>query len=271
MRGHLWLPIAVVLAAGGPAASAQVQSEGIDPEAIIERILAADSARASVLEDVVFDAEYVEGKQEKSGEFVEKIRFEKKIYIKFFDDTAWYHEDFLAYYKDGEPKSDKDLQKEARERLKNKKKRSTRDISYPMLQPFYPENRERYELEYVGVAAEAIEDFVCHQFAVRSKIEDGDHINGDYYFDAESFNVVRVDFSPAKLTKKTMFRLKKLDMTIRYGPSPEGYWLPRQFDIDMKGKAAFFFGVNVRGTEYYRKPVVNDGIDDEVFEVDNDE
>ena len=258
----------LLLPALTPAVRAQTQASGIDPEVIIERVLAVEQQQRSEVSDVILDAEYVEGENKDEG-FVEKVRFDKRIYIKYLADTAWFHEEYLAYYKDGQLKSQKDLEKEARDRAEKKRKRKTRDISFPMLRPFYPESRDQYEISYIGIAVEKIAPFVCHQFRVASLVEDDEHIDGDFYVDAESFQLVRVDFSPAKLVKKTMFRMKELNMSIVYGPSPEGYWFPRQFDIEGKGKAAFFIGVKFAGTEYYSNPIVNSGIDDEIFEVNN--
>lgn len=251
-----------------PSASAQ-ESGGIDPEALIDRILGVEKKQREAVRDVVFDAEYVEGENGKDGEFVEKIRFIKKVYVKFLEDTALFHEEYLEYYKDGELQSEKETVKEAANRLEKDRKRKRRNISYPMHRPFYPEFREDYEIVYQGVAEEAINGYVCHHFRVNSLVEDADHINGDFYFEAESFHLVRVDFTPAKLVKKLMFKLKKLDMSVLYEPTDDGYWFPTRFDVDGKGKAAFFVGVKFAGSEFYRNPDVNGGIEDELFEVDH--
>jgi len=80
---------------------------------------------------------------------------------------------------------------------------------------------------------------------------------------------VKVDFSPARLVKKTFFKLKEMNMSIVYGPTEDGFWLPRQFEIEGKGKAMFFIGVKFSGVEYYRNPVINSGIDDQIFEEEN--
>ena len=106
------------------------QSNGIDPEAIIERILSVESQMRESLKDVVFDAEYISGKTEDDGTFKEKTRFEKKVYLKFFEDTTWYYEEYLSYFKEGEQQSDDDLRKEAEDLIKKKKKRKGRDISH---------------------------------------------------------------------------------------------------------------------------------------------
>lgn len=250
-------------------AAASVQADdGIDPEALIQRLLSVDQKQLQRIQDVVYDAEYIEGEEE-DGEFKEKVRFIKKIYVRYLPDTALYFEEYLEYYKDGELKSEKDRDKEAAKRKEDKQKRKTKDVSFSMLGPFQPENRQYYDVEYVGVAEDMIEGYLCHHFQVISTEEVDDRINGDYYFDAESFNLVRVDFSPAKLVKKAMFKLKEMNMSITYGPDGDGFWLPRQFDIEGKGKAMFFIGVKFSGTEYYRNPVINSGIDDQIFEEDN--
>ncbi|MFQ5453107.1 MAG: hypothetical protein ACE5D6_02850 [Candidatus Zixiibacteriota bacterium] len=244
-------------------------SEGIDPNAIIERILAVDEEQRAKIKDITFDAEYIEGKKEDDGSFKEKEKFIKKIYLKYLADTVFYHEKYLEYYKEGKWQEQKKLDKEASKRIEKKKKRKRRDISYNMLKPFYTEQSTLYEIKYLGVAEENIEEYVCHHFKVAANEENDTLINGEYYFDAESFHLVRVDFSPAKLVKKTLFRLKEMRMSLIYGPTEDGFWLPRQFDIQGKGKAMFFIGVKFAGVEYYRNPVVNSNIGYEIFEVNN--
>ncbi|UCE23802.1 MAG: hypothetical protein JSU74_10960 [Candidatus Zixiibacteriota bacterium] len=260
--------ICLFILVGLPYVASTQTDNGIDPEALIERILTVEQRQGQQIDDVVFDAEYIEG-EEKDGEFREKIRFIKKVYVKYFLDTSLFFEDYLEYYKDGQLKSEKDRDKEAKSRKEKKRKRGTKDISYSMLEPFYPEQRQHYEITYQGVTADEIEGYICHHFRVESIEEVDTRINGDYYFEADSFNLVRVDFSPAKLVKKAMFRLKQMAMTIIYGATEEGFWLPREFNIEGKGKAMFFFGVKFAGTEYYRNPIINGGINDELFEVEN--
>lgn len=267
MRAAISFVITAIILGLALPVSAQ-DNGGIDPEALIARILGVESKQREAVSDVVFDAEYVEGENGKDGEFIEKIRFVKKVYVKYLEDTVFFHEDYLEYYKEGELQSQEKTAKEAADRLDKDKKRKRRNISYPMHMPFYAENRDEYEITYMGVAEESINDYVCHHFKVVSLKEDADHINGDFYFEAESFHLVRVDFRPAKLVKKLMFKLKKLDMSVLYAPRPEGFWFPTQFDIQGSGKAAFFIGVKFAGSEYYRNPVVNGGIKDKIFEVD---
>ena len=242
-----------------------------DAGAIMERILLVDSRQREAVRDVVFDVEALEGKMEDDDQFVEEAKFIKKIYLKYLMDTTLIHEEYLEYFESGELQPEKKMREQADERLEKKQKRKSKDISYSMLTPFYPENRELYDISYEGVAPDLINGHRCHHFHVKATKDDDQLINGEFYFETDGFNLVQVDFTPAKLVKKMMFKLKKLDMRLQFEQVKEGFWLPFQFDIEGKGKAALFVGVNFAGTEYYRNPVINGGIEDSIFEVQNGE
>ncbi len=231
-----------------------------DAETLIKEILEVEKQQREIVKNVTLDAEYIE-KEEKDGKFIEKLRFDKKIYIKYEADTAFLAEEYIAFYKESEKQSDKKLESASKEKIEKKQKRKTKDISYSMLKPFYPSNKNLYTIEYLGVGTDKIENYTVHVFKVRAKEENADLINGDYYFDSESFQLVRVDFSPAKLTKKTMFKMKELKMTIIYKAYENNLWFPKQFEISGKGKAMFFIGIKFAGTEYYRNPLINQNID----------
>lgn len=252
-----------IIACVGPVAQ---ENSGIDPEALIDRIIAVDAASRSAIKDVTFEADLVGGRQKKNGELEGKERFTKMIYIKYLEDTALYYEEYLEYYKDDELQSAEKCADEGDKRIEKRRKRNTPNISDNMLKPFYPDKRDLYNINYLGVASGEIGGYVCHHFHVQPKEAAKGLIVGDFYFESESFHVVRIDYSPAKLVKKLMFRLKKLDMSVHYGPTADGFWLPRRFDIEGKGKAAIFFGVSFSGIEYYRNPVVNSGLEDAIFE-----
>jgi hypothetical protein len=246
----------------------RAQVDGIDPAAIIGRILAVDAQQRETLKDVTFQSEYIEGEQTDQG-FKEKLRLVKKVYVKYLKDTAWYRDDYLEYYKDGTLQSAEDRDDIAAERKEKKARRKSKDISYDMLTPFKAAQRDLYKIDYKGVAPDKIDNRACHHFVVSAKEESDQLINGDYYFEAESFHLVRVDFTPAKLIKSVWFKLSKLDMSISYAPTADGYWLPIRFFLVGKGKATLFIGVNFGGTEYFKNPTVNSGLSDQLFEVHN--
>jgi hypothetical protein len=257
----------MMLLPNGPLAA---QVDGIDPEALITAIVAAETRQREAIQDITFDAELVEGERDDDGRLKEKMRFEKTVYLMYAEDTTFFSEVYLRAFKDGEELDSAKTAEQVRERREKKKKRGGRDLSWTVLHPFYPENRALYKIEYVGLVDGYLDDLVCHRFLVTAKDKDPELINGDYYFETEAFNLARVDLSPAKLTSGLMFKLHRLDMTLIYGPTPEGYWLPRRFDVTGKGKAALFIGVKFAGTEYYRNPRINTGLNAKLFEVEDD-
>ena len=57
----------------------------INPDALLNQIRQGGRARQrELLRDVIFDAEYIEGEND-DGEFEEKVRILKKIYIKYLE------------------------------------------------------------------------------------------------------------------------------------------------------------------------------------------
>lgn len=258
-----------LLIAGVATASITSQTDAIDPHALIETILMIDAQQAERIKDLVLDGEFVEGETNDKGEFEQKVRIVKNIYIKYLSDTVLMHEQYLKFYKEGELQDAETTEKEAAERLSKRIKRKSKDISWPLLTPFYEGERDFYDIVYMGVPSELVEDRSCHHFRVSCKEKDATRINGDYYFDSESFHLVRVDFTPAKLTSSLMFKMKQLDMSIKFGPNPDGFWLPRQFDINGRGKAMFLIGVKFSGTEYYTNGQINSGFDSSIFEDDD--
>ncbi|MBU8933810.1 MAG: hypothetical protein KOO62_07365 [candidate division Zixibacteria bacterium] len=271
MKVVLYLGIWVALLWLSPTGAAQQRTDGIDPEALIEQIVHVEEGQREQVRDIVFDVELLSGKHDKNKGFQEESRFVMKVFLKFQTDTTWFHQEFLEFYDKGKLQSPKKCAEKAKEKIEKDHKRKARNVSHPMLLPFYPESREFYDIKYEGVTEDKIDGYVCHHFTVHSKLEEDNYIHGDFFFEAEDFHLVRADFRPAKLTRSMMFKLKTLNMSIRYAPTDEGFWLPRQFDIQGKGKAAFLFGVNFAAIQYFRNPRINTNLSDEIFEANEDE
>ncbi len=264
---------AVVLAAGSGSVGAPViNNEGgdIDAEALVATILSVDARQRAEIADVVFDVERLEGERDKNGVFEEKERFVKKVYVRNMPDTTLLYEEYLEFYKDGELQDESEMRDKAKEHRERKKGGSGKSLPLRILRAFEPDNGDDYEITYLGIAPETVEGHICHLFQVRALREDQALINGDFYLESETFHLARVDYSPAKLVNKLMFKLKKLTISVRYAPDGDGHWLPRQAVIDGQGKAALLVGVKFTGMSYYRNPQINTGINDKVFE-DTDE
>lgn len=246
---------------------AQTRSgEGIDPDALIEQIVSVSERQKAEIHDIVFDAELIEYEYDDGRLGEETARFTKKIYVLMSEDTNRVAEEYLAYYIGDSLQSEDDLQDEATKRIERKKKRNTGDVSFPIMRPFLAESRDRYKITFQGVTSDEVEGYACYKFLVKPHEPDRNLVQGTYYFETGAFHLVRVEFSPSKLPKGLMFKLRHMEMTMEYEPTPDGHWLPSRFDIRGEGKAALFVGVRFAATEYYRNPQINQGIDPSVFE-----
>ena len=247
------------------ALSATAQTES--PEQLIEKIVQVDKLQREQLKNLVLLSEYIKWEEKDDGTFEEKIRFKKRISIKYLADTALMHEEYLSCVKEGKPQGDKDCQKSADEDQEKKKRRATPGISFPMVKPFYPEKRSIYTISYKGIAGERVNGYLCYHFNVTANEPADTLLNGDYFFDTESLHLVRVTFSPSQLVSRTMFKMSKMNMALNYLPTAEGFWLPTEFSFNMKAKAMWIINVPTSATETYTEPIINGGVPDALFEV----
>lgn len=178
---RLLLMLGLLLASG----SVSAQTDSANSEQLIARIVEVEKQQRQQVKDLVILSEYIKGEEKDDGTFEEKVRFHKRISIKFLADTAWMHEEYLSGMKEGKQMSEKDCQDAAKEDREKKKRRSTPNISYPMVRPFYPEKRALYQIDYLGVAGERVDGYLCHYFKVTAKEPADTLINGDYFFDTE--------------------------------------------------------------------------------------
>lgn len=222
--------------------------------------------------DLTFDATMYEKRLDGDGNIEETKKYEKKISLKKGEAGRYrYHEEYLGYYVDGEKKEKEDLKKLAKDREERKKRRGGRDISFDIAAPLKPANRELFEIRNEGVAEEPYSGLDCYRLSARPVLEkfDGDAadtlVNYLFYIDTASFHIARVDFEPASLASQFMFKMKELKMSIRYEPYDDQLWLPARFEIEGKGKAMYFIGIDFKAEELYSNPVVNGGVSDTLF------
>ena len=228
----------------------------IDENELIHRMVTQYNEMWKDIERVEYDAELLEGSLDDSGILKVKDRFIKRVIVTVLPDTTLFEEKYIEYYKDGELQDDDELREEAEKKIERREKSGSRGISWPLLTPFFPDQKEYYKITYGGISDSLINGYICYVFHVSSLEEHDQRINGTYFIEKESLQPVRLDFSPSKLGGGTMFKLKQLDMTVWSEPAEDGLWLPTRFDIAGKGRAALLVGVSFAGREYYTNPRV---------------
>jgi hypothetical protein len=231
---------------------------------IVSRVLDNYKNQMERINDISYDVVSYDkrtdgdGKVKTTKKYIKKIRLEKGPDGKFHSNEMIYE-----YYIDGVKQDSADLSKLVAERAEKKKKRGGQDIDYDMTKPLKPENGGIYEIKYEGLSENQIDGYDCYRVRAMARDNDNNKISLDtlidafYYIDTVSYNIVRVEFQPARLVSKLMFKLRALDMSISYEPYDSTLWLPRQFKIKGRGKAALFVGVYFEGEEVYSNPVIN--------------
>ncbi|PKK84974.1 MAG: hypothetical protein CVT49_00085 [candidate division Zixibacteria bacterium HGW-Zixibacteria-1] len=256
--------LSVILFLGVSGSVFPVEKIAVVP--LIDSVLAAHQRQFDAVSDMTFDAIFYERRTDKEGEVTEEKRYEKKIYLKKIDDTFHIHQKYVALYLDGVLQDREALVTEVDKKQEERVKRGNRDFTYDLTIPLQMLYTGMYDVSYKGIAKEKINGFTCYMLRADAREKNDTLLNCLYYVDTADYNLVRVDFSPAKLVSKLMFKLKELDMTINYKPYDSVIWIPDRFELLGKGKAAFFIGVYFQSEETYTNPVVNSGLDDSLFD-----
>ncbi|MEW5923617.1 MAG: hypothetical protein AB1746_06485 [Candidatus Zixiibacteriota bacterium] len=261
MRKVLLLIIVLLGFSGGAQAE-----EKMTVGSLIDSVLAARQRQLDAVSDMTFDAIFYERRTDKEGNITEEKRYDKKIYVKKIDDTFHIHQKYIALYLDGVRQDREALVAEVDKKQEERAKRGGRDFTYDLTIPLQMLYTGMYDVSYKGMTKEKVDGYICYMLRADAREDNDTLINCLYYVDTAGFNLVKVDFSPAHLTNKLMFKLKELNMTIHYKPYNTDIWIPDHFELQGRGKAAFFIGVYFQSEETYTNPVINSGLDDALFE-----
>jgi len=251
----------IIFAAG---VSAQ-ESTDIKPGYLARKMIEVRDAQNDAVEDMVFDGYHFQQKIDGDGNITEKKEYRKKHYIAKIDDSLHVYEQYLEFMIDGEIQSAEETAKEAAKRREEKEKRGARDLGYDFTIPLRMVYTGLYDLSYDGIADEPIDGYICYMLRCTAREENDSLINCLYYVDTASYHTVRVEFSPAKLVNVLVFKLSELSMAMNYKKYDDIIWVPHKFEINGRGKAAFFISVNFSGGETYSNPVINGGVDSSLF------
>lgn len=239
-------------------------SDIIPLDELLDSVLAVKQIQEQSIDNMVIDAVFFERKLSGKGKVKEEKKYEKIIYLEKINDSLTQVDRYLACYKDGERLDDKKAEKEFAKKKEEKIKRKNRDLAFDMTIPMQPSHRKLYDIYYDSMSLQKIDNYDCLVVNAVAKEKTDSLIDCTYYFDKNSFHMVKVDFKPSKLVKKMMFKLNSLDMSLEYRPFNHEIWVPARFYIKGKGKAALFVGVHFESEEIYSNHKVNTTIDREI-------
>lgn len=194
----------------------------------------------------------------------DEVKEEKKFLKTYYFKDSLFKAEFHEYYLDGRLQSQKELDKEIRKAAERRKKGRGRDASVNPMEPFYPENRDKYIFTLVGT--ELTHGCIAYHIIADCLVEDENLFEGDFWFEINHLNLLHAEFHPAKLPSK----IKKLDMIKDYAPVEAGYWLPVGFRLHGKGQVLLLIKFNFAVEERYSGWEVNRDLPDSFFEENHD-
>lgn len=229
-----------------------ILSEEISLEEIIEKVEKRQSRIVNEIEDAVFLAEALYNEREKNDELKKELVVKKRVYMKRLGKL---HEEYLGMILNGKELHGKKLKKE----IKNWKKRAGKQRETMM--PMTMEGEGAYDYNLIGDDTFMGKDVWIVGFKSKKK-KDG-YINGKGYISKDTFDIMRVEFAPAKISRV----IKDIKMSLTHSDI-QGYWMPVEFELGMKIKVGLFVDLFYRSIsvkETYSDHKLNNQLDDSLF------
>jgi len=232
-----------------------VLSQEIGLEQIIEKVKVRQSRIEQDIEDAVFSAEALYKEWEKDGKLKKELVVKKRVYMRRGGKR---YEEYLGMVRNGKELEGKELNKE----VKNWKKRMGKQQETKM--PMTKEGEGAYEYYLIGDEVWKGMDVWIVSFNAKQKKEG--YIDGKGYILKDTFDIVRAEFVPAKLSRV----IQDMKMTFTYS-EVQGYWMPAEFQLNMKIKVGFLVNLFYRTIsieEKYSAYTFNNQLADSLFESD---
>lgn len=194
----------------------------------------------------------------------DEVKEEKKFLKTYYFKDSLFKAEFHEYYLDGQLQSQQELDNEIRAAAERRKKGRGRDASVNPMEPFYPENRDKYIFTLAG--KELTHGCIAYHIIADCLVDDENLFEGGFWFEINHLNLLHAEFRPAKMPSK----IKTLEMIKDYAPVEAGYWLPVGFRLRGKGQVLLFIKFNFAVEERYSRWEVNRDLPDSFFEENRD-
>lgn len=240
-----------------PAAEESTASRETTLEEIIEQVKLQQAKTSKEVEDAVFSAEFVYRESKKGDELEKELVGRRRVYMR---NDGKRHEEFLSMTLNGKELKGKDLEKQ----IKDWKKRAKSQQESKM--PLTKEGEGAYDYRLVGDGTWNEIDVWIVGFSAKEKKDK--YVNGTAYVSREEYNLVGLEFSPAKTSRV----IKSMGMSLTYSEI-QGHWMPVKFTMDMKiriGLLVDMFYRHITVEDIYSDYKFNSQLADSVFGSDLD-
>jgi hypothetical protein len=256
--GYLLFSLIIVIAVSNTIFAISVSSAiitsvaGVDVQDILKKIgIRLQEVQKSV-NDVTFLAKTTYREIGKDGNYKKEVLVQKRVFMKNDDK---HHEEYISMVINGKNLNKKEMDKESKEWQKNNSKSTTTKS------PLSEESRNDYSFKLLG--SSNIMNLPVWVIEFKSKKEEENYINGKAYILKATYDIVRVDFVPAKLSSV----VKNIDMSLIYSDI-QGYWMPVKFEMAAKVNVKFILNMyykEIKLEDVYYQHKLNTGLQDSLF------
>ncbi len=213
---------------------------------IVEKMKAKQLNILGEIDDSICLAESIYREMRKDGGLKKRVVTKKRIYMK---GTSKRHEECLSMNVNGRMLSKAEMEKEF------KNGGDQQEVKLPLT----PEGEGHYDFHLAGSG-------VCNGMDVwmidfRAKKKKDEFVNGRGYISKDTFDVVRIELVPAKLSR--LVEDLKVSVT---SARIQGYWMPVKFEMDLKIRVSFLYYKHITVEETYSEYRLNNQLEDSIFE-----
>ncbi len=216
---------------------------------IIEKVTAQQLKVLTEIQDSICISNSIYREMKKDGRLKKEVLTKKCTYVKGIDKR---YDEYLSMSVNGRELDAKELKKEAK-----KARKDDREVKLPLT----PAGEGAYDFHLAG-------SDVCNGMDVwlldfRAKERKDEYINGRGCISKDTFDVVHIELTPAKLSRI----IKTLDVSVVFD-RVQGYWIPVKFRADVEVQLSFLYYRYITIEETYSEYKLNNQLDDSIFESD---
>ncbi len=263
--------VIILLAAGfswvppGPADG--LESPALDE--ILARAHGANEASEDSIADYACQSTFVMLEPQKDGTAKTVLIQDKTVYFRPPDRER---EVFRSVTKDGQVLSPEKLA-EYQEKADQEFRQQSRDedapdtdssgqgegtLSFGAASPWAPEQRQHYRFELLP--ADTVRGIPAYAVKITPREKKEDLVDGIAWFHGDRFEVLRLEFQPAKNPRF----VKKAHVILDFGEVQPGHWLPVEMKMDVSG-GFLFIKKSFQMHQTWRDYQINVGLPDSLF------
>ena len=257
LRNSALLATSLIIVLTIPATSQQELSL----DQILERAYQRQTAGQEQIKDYVCQATFVMREAQKDGTAKTIFIEDKMVYFKSPDkEREIYH----AITKEGKVLSPEEVAEHQRKADEQAAKKTEKEddksasFSFSAKSPWSPEERQNYNFELLP--PDTIRGIPTHVVRVKPKRRSKHLIDGKAWLHQGLFEVIKMDFQPAKKPKF----VKKAHMIMDFDEVQPEVWLPVEMKIDARG-GFLFFKKSFQMHQTWRDYQINVGLPDSLF------